>query len=145
VCSILEYGAASWDPYRDGQAIALDRAQKKAVKFGSHTSNSVWETLAQHSKMGRICALLKTYPGERSWKGTGYRLQGPCYLSMEDQAGKIRDRTQRTDIGKYLFVNRTIKLWSQLPSEVLATFPCKPHSFRKRGRKLFVYKWNLRG
>jgi len=28
--SILEYGAACWDPYREGQITALDRVQKKA-------------------------------------------------------------------------------------------------------------------
>ena len=33
VCPILEYGAACWDPYREGQISALDRVQKKAAKF----------------------------------------------------------------------------------------------------------------
>ena len=28
---ILEYGAACWDPYREGQISALDRVQKKAA------------------------------------------------------------------------------------------------------------------
>jgi hypothetical protein len=28
---ILEYGAACWNPYREGQITALDRAQKKAA------------------------------------------------------------------------------------------------------------------
>jgi hypothetical protein len=93
VCSILEYGAACWDPYRGGQVIALDRAQKKVVKFGSHTSDSVWETLTQRSKIGRICAFLKAYTGERAWKGLGDRLQGTCYLSREVQDWKIRGRT----------------------------------------------------
>jgi len=31
--------------------------------------------------------------------------------------GKIRDRKKRTDIGKFSFVNRTIKNWNQLPAE----------------------------
>ena len=31
------------------------------------------------------------------------------YLSRVDHARKIRDRKQKTDIGKYSFVNRTIK------------------------------------
>ena len=31
VCPILDYGAECWDPYREGQIIALDRVQKKAV------------------------------------------------------------------------------------------------------------------
>jgi hypothetical protein len=29
------------------------------------------------------------------------------------------DRKQRTDIGKYSFLNRTIKNWNQLPAEAL--------------------------
>jgi len=144
MCSILEYGAACWDPYGDGQVIALDLEQKKAFKFGSHTSDSVRETLAQRSEIGRICALLKAYPGERVWKCTGDSLQGPCHLSREDQDLKIRGRSQRTGIGRYFFVNRTLNLWNQLLSEVLATLSCKSHSFRKRSRKLFTDKRNLR-
>ena len=30
---ILEYGAACWDSYMEGQTKALDRAHKKAAKF----------------------------------------------------------------------------------------------------------------
>jgi len=51
---------------------------------------------------------------------------------------KIRNRKQRTDIGKYSFVNRTIKNWNQLPAETLGTFPCKPKIFRNRVRKAII-------
>jgi len=44
---------------------------------------------------------------------------------MDDHDRKIRARKQRTDIGKHCFVNRTIKLWNQLPAEALATVTCK--------------------
>jgi hypothetical protein len=130
---ILEYGAVCWDPYREGQINASDRIRKKAAKFANHTNDSVWETLATRSKIARICAL---FIGERAWKALGDRLQGPCYLSRDDHDRKMRARKQRTDIGKYSFVNRTIKLWNQLPAETLATFPCKSHIFRKRFRKV---------
>jgi CMP-2-keto-3-deoxyoctulosonic acid synthetase len=40
-------------------------------------------------------------------------------LSRFDHVRNIRDRKQRTDIGKYSFVNRAIKDWNQLPAEVL--------------------------
>jgi hypothetical protein len=43
---------------------------------------------------------------------------------------------QKTDIGKYSFVNRTIQLWNQLPEDVLRTLYCKPGNFRKRVRKM---------
>ena len=40
---ILEYGAACWDPYREGQISAIDRVQNKAVKFAYHTNSANWE------------------------------------------------------------------------------------------------------
>jgi len=48
--------------------------------------------------------------------------------------GKFRNRRQRTDIGKYSFVNRTIQLWNKLPMNALGNFPFKPNTFRKRVR-----------
>ena len=36
---ILEYGAACWDLYREGQINTLDRVQKKAAKFAHHTNS----------------------------------------------------------------------------------------------------------
>jgi hypothetical protein len=80
----------------------------------------------------------------RAWKAIGERLQGPCYLSRDDHDRKIRrSRKQRTDIGKYSFVNRTVKLWNNQPAEALVTFPCKPHIFRKRVRKLNISEVKL--
>ena len=62
---ILEYGAACWDPYREGQIVALDRVQKKAAKFAYHTNESNWKTLSQRGKISRIRAHFKAYSGER--------------------------------------------------------------------------------
>jgi hypothetical protein len=59
-------------------------------------------------------------------------------VSRNDHDHKIRARKQRTNIGKYSLVNRTIKLWIQLPAEALAIFPCKSHIFRKRVRKVII-------
>ena len=56
-------------------------------------------------------------------------------MSRVDHVRKIRDRKQRTDIGKSSFVNVTIKNWNQLPAEALGTFPCKPKIFRNIVRK----------
>jgi hypothetical protein len=94
--------------------------------------------LAQRRKIARLCALFKAYTGERAWKAIGERLQEPCYLSRIDHDQKIRTRKQKADSGKYSFVNRTIKLWNNLPAEALVTFPSKPHIFRKRVRKLYI-------
>jgi hypothetical protein len=59
-------------------------------------------------------------------------------LNRVDHVREIRDRKQRTDIGKYFFVNRTIRDWNQLPAETLGTFPCELEIFRNRVRKVIV-------
>jgi hypothetical protein len=101
---ILEYGAASRDPYRECQISAVDRVQNKAAEFLHHSGGSDWESLAQRRKIARMCAPYKAYAGERAWKTIGDRLQVPSYLSRVDHHWKIRARKQRTDIGKYSFV-----------------------------------------
>jgi hypothetical protein len=52
------------------------------------------------------------YNGEQAWRAIGARLHRPYYLSRVNHVQKIRDRMQRTDIEKYSFVNRTIKIWN---------------------------------
>jgi hypothetical protein len=59
-------------------------------------------------------------------------------LSRVDNVRKIRDRKQRTDIGKYSFVNRNITNWNQLPAEALGIFLCKSKIFRNRVRKAII-------
>ena len=135
---ILEYGAACWSPYRAGQISALVRVQKKAVKFANHKNSSNWENLASRRKLSRICVLFKAYSGESAWKPIGDRLERPHYLSRVDHERKISSRMQRTDIGKYSFVNRTIQHWNQLLAEVLGILPCKPITFKKRVRKVII-------
>ena len=75
---------------------------------------------------------------ESAWKPTVDRLKRPHYLSRADHERKIRRRRQRTDVGKYYFVNRTIQYWNQSPAEVLGNFPCKPKTFKKRVRKMII-------
>jgi hypothetical protein len=132
---ILEYGAACWDPSRAGEINALDRVQTKVAQFTNHTKDYDWETLAHRRTIAHLRALLKEYCGERAGKAAGDRKRRASCLSRADRVRKIRDRKQRTDIGKCSFVNRAIKNWNQLPAEALGTFPCKPTIFRNRVRK----------
>jgi hypothetical protein len=80
------------------------------------------------------------YCGERAWKDIGDSLKWPHYLSKVDHVRKIRTRRQRTDRGKYSYVNRTIGGgdWTQLPAEVLEILPCKPTTFRKRLKEAII-------
>jgi len=52
----------------------------------------------------------------------------------------IRTRKQRTDVGKFPFINRTIKSWNQLPASLRVSFPCKLNSFRKRVKNVVTSK-----
>ena len=95
-------------PYREIQASVLNPVQKREAKFANNINESGWETSAQRRLIARICALFKAYTGGRAWKAIGDRLLKPCYLSRDVLNRKIRTGKQRTDVGKYSFVNRTI-------------------------------------
>jgi hypothetical protein len=64
------------------------------------------------------------------------RLQAPSYLGRVDHYWKIRASKQRTDIGKYSFVNRSITDWNQLPEGAIGTFRSKTHILKMRVRKV---------
>jgi len=137
---ILEYGAACWDPYRECQISALYRVQNKAAKFAHHSGGSDWESLAQRRKIARMCAFYKAYTGERAWKAIGDGLQAPSYLSRVVRYWKIRARKQRTDIGKYSFVNRSLADWNQLSEGAIGTSHGKTHIFKTSVRKVKTSK-----
>ena len=105
---ILDYGGCVWDPYRESQFIALNRVQKGAAMFSN----------------------------KRTWKAIGNRLLKQCYLIMEDHSPEIRTRKERTDVGKYSFLNRIIKYWKKLTGDLLSSFPFKLNPFRQRVKNI---------
>ena len=114
--------------------------QKRAAKFANNINESGWETLAHRRLIVLICALFKAYTGRRTWEAIGNILLKACYLSRGDRNRKISTRKQRTDVGTFSFVNRTIKCWNQLPAGLLASFPCKLNTFRKRVKNVVTSK-----
>ena len=66
----------------------------------------------------------------------GDSLQAPSYVSRVDHHWKIRARKQRTDIGKYSSVNRSITDWNQLPEAAIGTSHGKTLIFKTRVRKV---------
>jgi hypothetical protein len=136
---ILEYGAVCWNPYNGGQVGALDRLQKRATKF-ANTNQTGWGILVEPTMVARLCALYKAYTGGRAWKAIGDRLSRSCYLSREHHKRKIGTRKQRTDIGKYAFLSRTIINWNKLTADLLSSFPCNLNTFRKRLKEVITNK-----
>jgi hypothetical protein len=82
-----------------------------------------------------VLSLNQAYTGKRAWKAIGDKLQASSYLSRVDHHWKIRARKQRTDIGTYSFVNRSITDWNQLPEGAIRTSHGKTHIFKTRVRK----------
>jgi hypothetical protein len=83
-----------------------------------------------------MCTLYKAYTGERAGKAMEERLQASSHLSRVDRHWKIRARKQRTDIGKYSFVNRSITDWNHLSEAAIGTSHSKTHIFKTRVRKV---------
>jgi len=139
---ILENGKVCWDPYREYQIRALDRVLNKAAKFAHHSGGSEWEPLAKGRTIARMCAPYKAYTGDRSWRVIGDRLQAPSYLSRVAYYyyyyyyWKIRARKQRTDVGKYSFVNRSITYWNKLPEGAIGASHGKTRIFEMTIRKV---------
>jgi hypothetical protein len=59
-----------------------------------------------------MCALFKTYRRERAWEEIGDMFQATSCLSRVDHNWKIIARKQRTGVGKFCFVNRTVTEWN---------------------------------
>jgi len=96
--------------------------------------------LAQRRLIARIWAIFKAYTGGLAWKAIGDRFLKPCYLCRDDYDRNIRTGKQRKYVGKYYFVNRTIKRWNQLPAGLLASFPCKLNTFRNWVKNVITSK-----
>jgi len=127
-------------PYREDQVSVLNRVQSRAAKIANNINDSVWESLTQRRWIARICAIFKACTGRWGWKAIGDRLLKPCYPSREDHNRKIKTRKQRTDDGKYFFVNKNIKSWNQLPAGLLESFLSKLNTFRKRVKNVVTRK-----
>jgi hypothetical protein len=52
----------------------------------------------------------------------------------------VRAEHLNRPVYKYSFVNRTAKSWNQLPASLLASFPCKLNTLRKRVKNVVTSK-----
>ncbi|KAJ4438086.1 hypothetical protein ANN_14025 [Periplaneta americana] len=129
---VMEYGAACWDPYRLEHVKTLEKIQKRALKCCRKNLPLKWDTLTDRRTRIRLCALFKTYRGEPAWREIKNRLQPPNYFSRNDHSYKLRERRQRTDTGKFSFLNRTIRDWNALPADLLKALPTTKNVFKNR-------------
>ena len=55
---ILEYGAACWDPYREGQVNALDRVQNRAAIFAHREGDKLAIVNSKQKDGSLMCTIL---------------------------------------------------------------------------------------
>ena len=70
--------------------------------------------------------------GGTAWKSLTNRLKAPTYISRGDHSHKIKEREQRTDVGKFSLINRTIRDWNNFPASVFERFPSSVKVFKSR-------------
>ncbi|KAJ4451170.1 hypothetical protein ANN_02612, partial [Periplaneta americana] len=58
-----------------------------------------------------------------AWVDITARLEKPTYYGRNDHDFKIKCRKQKTDVGKFSFLNRTINDWNDLPAAVFEGCP----------------------
>jgi len=86
---------------------------------------------AAQEDSAHVCVLQSVYRRE-GVESDGDRLQAPRYLTRVDNLWKIRARKQRTDIGKYSFVNSSITDRDNLPTGAIGTYRGKTRTFKTR-------------
>jgi hypothetical protein len=72
------------------------------------------------------------YNGEGGWKELSQKIEPASYRVRHDHRLKIQNKVTRTNVGKYSFLNRTVRDWNALPEE----------TFNVESRKSFRRKLN---
>jgi len=83
-----------------------------------------------------LCALFKAYCG--AWEAIRDRLRRPYYLSRVDRVRKIRDKKQRTDIGKYSLQIRPLKTGTNYLQKRYELSLVNRKVFRKKVRRAVI-------
>ena len=126
--------------------IPLQTATLKKEKAGHYeTAYPLPNDTASHTPRRRQRQLLHTEMANSGHSWGMYAVNEHCLRGQGLDTGPIIIewlglRKQRTDVGKYAFVNSTIKSWNQLRAGLQASFPCKPNTFRERVKNVVTGK-----
>ena len=129
---IVEYAMSVWDPHETGLTKKLEGVQRKAARYvmGKHQRDESvskilckleWEPLKSRRKLTRLVRIFKARNDEVGWGNCApdFMLQ----IMLGDHHLKIKEQDQKTDIGKYSFINRGIRELNALPGELHMPMP----------------------
>ena len=125
---ILEYAAASWDPYTKQNINSIEAVQKRAARFAKNNYKSTtsvtqlkdelgWDPLEKRRQNIRLIQFYKSYNNLSPVTLEG--LKRPVRTTRRSADGSNFIAIQaRTDCYKYSFVPRTVVDWNSLSSSV---------------------------
>ena len=137
-----------WDPHDSCQVKKLEGVQRKAARyvqgnFSKYDSVTLminklgWQSLETRRKINRLGGIFKVMNRDLGWDELRNRVNTPNYIGRYDHYLKIKIRAQRTDIGKFSFMNRGISEWNKLDESLLKPLPKSAKFFRKKLNKYF--------
>ena len=146
----LEYGMKAGDPYRQGQKADLEMIQRRAArrvlnKYHRYEPEGVydsatdmvkglgWTSLEERRELDRLCGMYKIVNHHKGWEEMSGRILRNERLGRGDHTKKLCVDQVRTDVGKYSFLNRTVKDWNSLDENVVLAKGSK--QFRKGAEK----------
>ncbi len=130
VRSAAEYGAAAWDPFLEGDKVALERVQNRAIRWvcglrpRERTSITrlrgelKWPTLERRRKDIRLLYMFKILNNEIALTPEQLHLDRSDQRTRARHNRKLRVKRARTEELKNSFVYRTVPQWNQLPASI---------------------------
>ena len=92
-----------------------------------------WLPLKERRKLDRLCGMHKIVNQTRGWEELSEKIQLNTRVGRGDHVKKLTINQVNTDVGKYSFLNRTVKSWNALEEEVALTKGAR--QFRTRAEK----------
>ena len=122
----LEYASAAWDPFLKKDTSALERVQRKAVRFCSQNYNGYasvtdmirdlgWATLETRRRQFRLTLMYKLTHGLIDIDRRKYLIQHSESRKRGGHQFKFRAPYANKDVFKFSFVPKTIADWNYLP------------------------------
>jgi hypothetical protein len=76
--------------------------------------------------------MYKIVTGEIAWEHIGKEISKQNFVGKNNHQFKIKFPSQRTNLKKFSYLNRTIFDWSGLPAKLLEPFPRNINIFKNR-------------
>ena len=143
---ILEYASSVWDPHHEALKLELERVQKRAARFitnnfnynpGSMSSiiNTLkWKSLSERRMSSSLILFYKGLKGQARIPLENLEIRANRGRSQREMTFEIP--YARTDVYKYSFIPKTLRLWNKLPQSTISRAENGPNRIEIFAREL---------